>query len=377
MSATTPEASPTATDLADLAARRYPLVPRPRPAAQPLTDRIRRVRTRAEQAATNDDDALVIAAETLNLAALIYSDCGAPDTARELCWRQYAAFADGGPYPADTAKLALQPLINIGRLHTRAGNGTTAYEIHRSMYQAAWRTATTTIEGRPVALGSLVRPGPDQQAVVQWLWTVLLADGLRALCRAGRWTDAADQATAHGGVGERPLDGRQIAIIASSAAGDHTEASRIIACTICTTAWERVILDSLQALHLRWSGGAPASAATRLLTAYRTLPDDPHHGLFLVRLGLTAIDIAGPDADVAPALQRCENIALGSNDAHAAWELLQHPIQQSLMHGSTDRLRAVVDAAGLKNTPSVNLATQLEPAVDRSIATLQRHLSKH
>jgi hypothetical protein len=77
----------------------------------------------ADQARSTADQALTRAAEACNLAALIASDCGMPGLARDLCWRQYGVFAQARIRDETTAKLALQPLINLARLHIRDGDG--------------------------------------------------------------------------------------------------------------------------------------------------------------------------------------------------------------------------------------------------------------
>jgi hypothetical protein len=48
------------------------------------------------------------AAEALNKAALIASDCGLVDLAQQLCWRQFDIFQAATPLTARTAKPALQ-----------------------------------------------------------------------------------------------------------------------------------------------------------------------------------------------------------------------------------------------------------------------------
>ena len=73
----------------DLAARQFPLVPRPRTACRPLAERIDRVARLADQAGHAAGDAQLHAAEAFNLAALIASDCAMPGLARDLCWRQF------------------------------------------------------------------------------------------------------------------------------------------------------------------------------------------------------------------------------------------------------------------------------------------------
>ena len=131
MEETRPGQDAPAADLRDLAAQRFPLVPRTRPACRALDVRAARVRDLARLADQHTSESLVRAAEAHNLAALITSDCGLPAVARKLCWRQSRIFLAFGPFNSATAKLALQPLVNLGRLLLRDGDGTAALQADR------------------------------------------------------------------------------------------------------------------------------------------------------------------------------------------------------------------------------------------------------
>jgi hypothetical protein len=113
-----------ALDLHAMAAERFPLLPLPKPVCRALETRIALVRECADMASQGTEDPLVRAAEAQNLAALIASDCGLPELARDLCWQQFEVFLTVRPLNTATAKLALQPLINLARLLIRAGDGT-------------------------------------------------------------------------------------------------------------------------------------------------------------------------------------------------------------------------------------------------------------
>ena len=82
-----------------LAARRFPLAPRPKPPCPPLTERLARVARLAGQV-TDDADAPTRAAGACNLAALIASDCAMPELARVLCWAQLTPTRRRDPRPA-------------------------------------------------------------------------------------------------------------------------------------------------------------------------------------------------------------------------------------------------------------------------------------
>ncbi|MBT8227333.1 MAG: hypothetical protein HKP61_05365 [Dactylosporangium sp.] len=286
-----------------------------------------------------------------------------PDSARELCWRQFDAFATAGPYEQATAKLALQPLINLGRLHTRDGHGNAAYRVHHSMFQAAKALTTASIDGREVDLARVVRSGDDHQAVVQWLWTVLLADGLRARCRAGRWSEVLAQAEQHRGIGERLFDGRQIAIVAHSAVGDHAEALRLIDTTTASTVWEQTVAACLTVLCRTWAGQPALSETAAMREAYLRLEPDPGHTVFHIRLGLTAASLTSDARDLRSIGRTIERIVVEAADAYAAQDILALGGQLPLAEHSASVLRETVRAASLGTTVPPQLLDDLILAV--------------
>ncbi|MFI6634269.1 hypothetical protein ACIBI7_35770 [Nonomuraea fuscirosea] len=217
--------------------RRFPLVPRSRAVCRSLEQRVARVRDRAHLAAQRGDEAVLRAAEAFNVAALIASDCGLPKLAEELCWQQASVVLTGRPYPAGTAKLALQPLINLGRLLVRDGDGDAAYQVFRGLYDALHDRAAMIIAGRQVDLADLVME-EDRPELVQWMWLNLVIDGSKALARAGRWTEALHHAEQHHGVGGRLHEGRQVSIIARATSSHHDEAAHLLAVTPIEAPWE-------------------------------------------------------------------------------------------------------------------------------------------
>lgn len=231
----------------DPTARQFPLVPRPRTACRPLTERIDRVARLADHAARAADDAPLHAAEAFNLAALIASDCAMPGLARDLCWRQFDVFATAGPCGETTAKFALQPLVNLARLHIRDGDGDAGYQLLESLYDGARASRTQAdIGDRPVDLASPIAPG------------------------AGHWTAARHQAQRHNGIGQRLLDGRQIAILAHSTSGQHDEAEQILQQTTAAEPWEHAVAACLRAINL--TSDNPAAQTTRAAREVLTSP---------------------------------------------------------------------------------------------------------
>jgi len=324
-----------------LAARRFPLAPRPKPPCRPLTERLARVARLADEVA-DDADAPLRAAGACNLAALIASDCAMPDLARALCWSQFDAYQAARPEPCGetTAKLILQPLVNLARLRIRAGEADAGRQILQSLYDAARSSSgQAVIDGRAVSLPALATPA--RETLTQWLWAVLLTDSLRALCKEGRWTDALRQAQQHDGIGQRLLDGRQAAVLAHASAGEREEAGRILRETSASEPWEHVVILCLQALTEE--GGAEST--TTMTGAYLAF-SDPGHPWFTACLGLTVAELAVPDGRHA-AIGKVASIATESRDAYIAREIVTSPLAGAAAPETLTELNGIVFHSGL------------------------------
>ncbi len=139
-------------------------------------------------------------------------------------------------------------MINLARLRLRTGDGLGAYRLLAALYGTVAAKAEATLDGRTFAFNDLVTAA-DHPQVVSWLWTVLLADGTRALTRTGRWAEALDHLHRHKGLGRRLLDGRQTAILAHHARQDHHAAEQILASTTIIQPWEQAVATCLRLLH--------------------------------------------------------------------------------------------------------------------------------
>ncbi|EKX61085.1 hypothetical protein STRIP9103_03985 [Streptomyces ipomoeae 91-03] len=62
------------------------------------------------------------ASAVYNQAALIASDLGLPDLAREMCHQHAAAYLHACPLPGMSAIRGLEPVVNLARLQIRAGH---------------------------------------------------------------------------------------------------------------------------------------------------------------------------------------------------------------------------------------------------------------
>ncbi len=335
-------------DLRAMAADRFPLLPRAKPVCRALETRVARVRELARLASHRTEESLVRAAEAHNLAALIASDCGLPEPAHDLCQRQYEAFRARRPLDMATAKLALQPLINLGRLLIRAGDGTTAYELLEALFRAVATRTNARLNGRTIELTELISHDDDHRELATWMWSVLLADGTRALTWAGRWAEALQHAERHKGIGERLLDGRQVAVLAYCDVGDHDAALGLLASSVVPTPWEEAVAACMKVLCLHLGDHPAAPDIATMMDRYLSLEPADEHTVFHVRLGLTVIDLAAGDRHVPRVAQKIVCDAVESADAYAAQDVLSHrPCRSHTAADDMHTLTGLLRAAGL------------------------------
>ncbi|MEU4636003.1 MULTISPECIES: hypothetical protein [Micromonospora] len=324
--------------------RRFPLVARPRPIAGPLVERVDNLCALAERAVREHDRAAASAA--YNQAALLASDCGQPDLARRWCHEHADAYLQAVPLDARAARYALEPLVNLARLHVRDRDGDAALCLLTSLFEAVSSRTDTVIDGQALPASQLTRSEDEHHEVKQWLWSVLVAEGARALAGAGRWSEAYAHLERHRGIGQRMLDGRQVAVIAHVTAGDPESARALVAGTARGEPWEEVVTGCLAHLCDR------SSRANLDLALEGYLGLRPAQGLavFETRLGLTLVDAStGADQRILPKLvSEVVARAVGSGDACAAREVLLHEGLMAALDGwHTTQLRTTVSASGL------------------------------
>lgn len=354
----------------------FPLVPRPRPPCRALPQRVAQVR-HLTRSASNGDPGLATAAEAHNKAALIASDCGLPAAARQLCWRQFDVFQAAAPLSTTAAKYALQPIVNLGRLLTRAGNGDRAYQVYRNAFHAVTTASATTIDGRDVDFGPLVDQDHQRRELTKFLWTVLLADGTRALTRAGRWDEALRHLEQNKGIGQRMLDGRQVAILARHVAGNSDQALSLLDNSTTPEPWEQAVAAYLRALCLRATNRPSGTAIAAMINQYRQLDLTPEHPVFRTRLGLCVLDLAG-DALAQQLAEVIARDAVQAADAYAASDVLRHPVSRaSLTDTDRRKLSETVESSGLRRkTIPANLRDDLMESARCSEAYLKQRLAE-
>lgn len=332
----------------------FPLLPRTRPPGHALHQRVDEIRELAHSLSQESDETrLSSAAEVLNKAALIASDCSLVDLARQLCWRQFDVFHAATPLTAKTAKLALQPIINLGRLATRGGDGARAYRIFENIYQAVTTKATTNIDGRHIDFQDFVNQTDESQKPRRFLWTILLADGTRALTTAGRWDDALRHLELYKGIGKRMLDGRQVAILARCATGDVDAALEILDASSTPEPWEEAVGACLRTLCLRIANRQAEASPAVMAQAYLRLEPTPEHLVFRTRLGLCAINLGTGThrADSSQVIARVIREAVAGADAYSARDVLSHgPCRSSMTETDRTVLTHIVELSGLRCT---------------------------
>lgn len=343
-----------------------PLVPRPRPPGRSLDDRISDLRALSKS--SGDGDQVLRAAEVCNAAALIASDCGIPDLARVLCWRQHKIFDNARPLPGVLAKLALQPVLNLPRQLIREGHAERAYTLLETLHVAARDQADTVIDGHTVHLQNLAATRDGHKAIRATVWAALLADGTRALMLAGRWQEASQRAEAHHGIGARLLDGRQVTILALAHGGQADRAIELLDQSTIAEPWERAIQRVLR-IYCRVAADITPdeSHVTAMLAAVVRLLEkpDPLTVVFSIRLALAALDLARRRGEPHLSNLRARVIAAASNDAYTARDALAHPLLHSAMTADQRRcLTRVIHAAGL------GMGTIHEPAYSYLMAAV-------
>lgn len=305
--------------------RRFPLVARPRPAAKALTVRVNDLCALADRADRDGD--LAAASAVYNQAALIASDCRQSELARQWCHQHADPYLRALPLGGKAARLALEPLVNLARLLIRDGKGDVAVGLLSDLFRAVSSRTDARIDGYLLSGSRLTRTDDDHREVRRWLWGVLLADGTRALASAGRWKDAFEHLQRHKGIGQRMLDGRQVAVIARATNGEVEHARTIIAGTAPGEPWEQAVTACLAYLCARAISDPEEAHLDALLSSYRRLTPTPSLAVFHTRLGLAVIEAAGQmdQPEVRRLAANLINQALAVSDAYVARELLDHP----------------------------------------------------
>ncbi|WP_230511702.1 hypothetical protein [Salinispora arenicola] len=173
------------------AVRRFPLLGRPRPDCPPLPLRIQEITDAANTAAQKGEHGMADAAHALNKAALIASDAGMPELARQLCWQHIDTYRRlTRPLTTLEAHYMLEPVLNLARLQIRADQGTPALRLIEAMYQAVTHRTDLTIGKHTLPIANLTGDRDERRKLREWAWLQLVGEGIRILALGHRWRDA-------------------------------------------------------------------------------------------------------------------------------------------------------------------------------------------
>ncbi|MFF3750516.1 hypothetical protein ACFYYH_08665 [Streptomyces sp. NPDC002018] len=328
-------------------AKRFPLVARFRPACLPLPARVRALVDLAGTAGAKGDQ--VLGSAVYNQAALVASDLGLPGLAREMCHQHADAYLDACPLPGMSAIRGLEPIVNLARLQIRAGHTDDGRQRLLDLYEAVDTGTAAQFEGITVP-ANLTATAEDRQKVRAWLWRVLLADGTRTLTATGRWAEALRHIEQHRGVGQRMLDGRQVAVLAAMTTGHMERAEHLLAETTPGDPWEQAVTACLTALCHCAAKKLVKHQVSDLVSHYLGRGVEPGMNVFDARLGLTVLDVIGSAEN--PAARRVvaelHRRTTEANDGHAARESLAHPLFTALASNrETQDCRELVLACAL------------------------------
>ncbi|MFI9210310.1 hypothetical protein ACIGW7_19500 [Streptomyces sp. NPDC053253] len=300
--------------------RRFPLISRFRPACLPLPQRIRTLATLSDTAAVKADQGL--ASAVYNQAALLASDLGLPDLAREWCHQHAAAYLHAAPLPGMTAIRALEPVVNLARLQIRAGDTDDGRHRLLALFNAVSNATSAQFEGIHVP-ADLTISDADRNEVRAWLWRVILADGTRTLTTAGRWDEALAHIEKHNGIGLRMLDGRQVAVLAALGS-DPDHAISLVAQTTPGEPWENAITSCLTVICHRALHHPVDGLLSELVDTYMQGSPELGTTVFDIRLGLTILDLLDQTDGHAAYLvtEELHRRAITATDGYAARECL-------------------------------------------------------
>ncbi|WP_433345538.1 hypothetical protein [Micromonospora sp. CA-111912] len=330
-----------------VAVRRFPLLGRPRPACPALTDRVTEVAEIAANAAAQNDNGMADAAHALNKAALIASDCGLPDLARQWCWQHIDIYRQRDSLTVLQASYLLEPVLNLARLQIRAHHGQPALQLLKAMSQAVTTGTNLLVDGHTLPLTNLTGSPDELGKLRQWTWLQHLSEGIRILALAGRWDDAVEHANTLNGIGLHLMEGRQATIIAHLL-HEETEAARaILDDSNITQPWEHQVGSCLTAMC-----AAPGSDSHQISAmADQFLAHEPVDGyaVYRARWGLTAATLSSGHHEAAAQhlLHHMATEALEAADGYAAWEILGHRTALQIKEPQEQALAHIVAAAGL------------------------------
>ncbi|MGI5213400.1 hypothetical protein [Plantactinospora sp. CA-290183] len=350
-------------DTLHAATRRFPLVGWPRPTCPSLPERIDEIATIADTARKQGADGMAEAAHALNKAALVASDCGLTEHARDLCWQHINIYRANPQLTVLQARYMLEPVINLARLQIRADAGEQALRLLHTVYQAVLTRTDPIIDGHTLPLVHLAGTAEEHRNLRDWVWLQYLTEGIRALTLAGRWDDALTHAETHRGIARHLMEGRQVAIITRCLHGAWPAARALLQESQLTHPWEQDVGACLNIICT--DPAVRAAKTTTMINRFLSQRPKPGYAVFRARLGLTITTLTGNTDPTAAnhVLARTANEAINAPDGYAAREILTYRSDvTTLTEAHRKALTELVAACGLG-------AKSLPPALTESLTT--------
>ncbi|MFD2024045.1 hypothetical protein [Promicromonospora aerolata] len=317
---------------------------------------------------------VLLAAIALDRAAGLASDCQRPKETTAILRRHLGAYAELTTLSVPVAIAMLEPATDLARLHAIAGRTDQALSWLTHLMHAVRTGSRTPVDRYMLSLDRVDGAPEELRLLRDWAWSRLLADAVKVLAVAGRWSEASDLVTRHSGPATRLTETRQVLVVAHLVDGELEAARHHLAETTPTELWEVEVASCLRALAAEPADRADEVAA--MLTTFRQSRPEPLHAAYRARYGVTVARLAHatghPYADIARQLA-AEAITL--RDGHAAREVLRN-VGGCLSRKDVAALTRNVTRAGLTgdHLTGYNL-TRLRATVHRAATNL--HIALH
>ena len=306
------------------------------------------------------------------MAALLASDCGMNDLARDLCHRQIQPYTRlRRPLTADEGRLMLGPALNLARLDLRAGSPDNALRRLEEADQAVAADRDLAVDGSMLPVSAISGTGEEHANLRNIVRALHVGDGVRAHAMAGRRHLAAGLAETLGGVYPRLLEGRQAVVIARCLAGELDDARRVLEKATLAESWEDQVAACLAVLAS--PAGEDTGTIDTMTRRFLTDPLPADKVLFRADLASSVVALSRqirPD-NAAQVAVAAANEAIQARDAYAARDILASPAAASLLGPrSRKELALIADESGLgRGTIPPALADILRLTVDKALAS--------
>jgi hypothetical protein len=316
---------------------------------------------------------VLLAALTLDRAVGLASDCQRSKEATVILRQHLGAHSEQAALSVPAAIAMLGPATDHARLLAMSGRMDEALSWLTRLRHAV-RTGSGTSVGRHILPLDRVDGAPEElQLLRDWAWSRLLADAVKVLAVAGRWSEASDLVTRQGGPAARLTETRQVLVVAHLVDGEREAARHHLVEAATAQLWEVEVASCLSVLAAEPADRGDVAAV--MLGTFRRSRPEPLHAGYRARYGVTVARLAHatghPYADIARQLA-AEAITL--RDGHAAREVLRN-VGGFLSRKDVAALTRNVTRAGLTgdHLTGYNL-TRLRTTADRAAANLRNAL---